>query len=232
MIEEPRKLTIKRTLRRPTDAQIAAFQNVPTGFVADALWGRGSLATEIGPVGDGRDINCVVAGPALTAQNGPADILGTIASLKFIRPGDVLVASVDGHQGCAAAGDRVMGMLKNSGGAGFVTDGPMRDYAGIVGIGLPAWCTGLNPGSPYGEGPGRVGFPVAIGGQQVATGDMIVGDTDGVVVVPFDMIDEVIARIGQVRTLEEELDAEVAKGLKVPPPILEFLDSDDTIYVD
>lgn len=232
MIEEPRKLTIKRTLRRPTDEQVAAFQNVPTGFVADALWGRGSLATDIGPVGDGRDINCVVAGPALTAQNGPADILATIGSLKFIRPGDVLVASVDGHQGCAAAGDRVMGMLKNSGGAGFVTDGPVRDYAGIVGVGLPVWCTGLNPGSPYGEGPGRIGFPVVIGGQQVATGDMIVADRDGVVVVPFDMIDEVIARVAQVRTLEEELDAEVAKGLKIPAPTLEFLDSDDTIYVD
>ena len=167
MIEEPKTLTIARTLRRPTDAQIAAFQGMPTGFVADAMDGKGALSTEIRPVGDGRDIRCIAAGPALTAYNGPGDILANLAALKFIRPGDILVSGVDGHQGCATVGDRLTGMAKNCGAAGFVTDGPMRDYAGVVQVGLPCWCTGLNPNSPYAKGPGTVGLPIDIGGRTV-----------------------------------------------------------------
>ena len=137
MIEEPRLLTVRQDPPRPTKEQVAAFQDVPTGFVADALGGGGALCSSIRPVGDGQDIACAAAGPAFTANNGPADILATAAALNFILPGDILVASAAGYQGCAAAGDHVIAMLKNTGGAGFVTDGPVRDYAGIVEVDLP-----------------------------------------------------------------------------------------------
>jgi len=231
MIEEPPILTIKRTMRRPTGAQIAAFQGVPTGFVADALCG-GVLSREIQPIGDGRDIDCVAAGPALTADCGPADILATAAALSFIRPGDVVVAAASGHQGCATIGDRVAGMMKNGGAAGYVSDGPVRDYAGIVATGLPVWCTGLTPASPYTKGPGWVGFPVQLGGQTVETGDMIVADRDGVVVVPFERIDEVIALVARIAGIEAEMDAKVAAGQKVSPKVADLLDSDQVRYVD
>ena len=132
---------------------------MPTGFVADALCG-GVMSREIQPLGDGRDIDCVAAGPALTADCGPADILATMAALSYIRPGDVVVAAVAGHQGCVTIGDRVAGRMKNGGAAGYVSDGPVRDYAGIVAAGLPIWCTGLTPASPYSKGPGWVGFPI------------------------------------------------------------------------
>ena len=134
MIEEPPILTINRATRRPNAAQIAAFQNVPTGFVVDALYGGGALSSDIQPVGAGRDIECIAAGPALTADCGPADILATLAALKFIQPGDIVISAFAAHQGCASAGDRVAGMMKNSGAVGFVTDGPMRDYDGVVAI--------------------------------------------------------------------------------------------------
>ena len=232
MIEEPPLLTIRRNLRRPTDAQIATFREAPTGFVADALDGGGALSREIRPLGDGRDLPCRAAGPALTADCGPADILATLAALAFIRPGDVVVAACAGHQGCAAAGDRVAGMMRNSGAAGLVTDGPVRDYDGVVAAGLPVWCTGLTPASPYSKGPGKVGFPVQIGGQQVATGDMIVADRDGVVVVPFERVDEVIARLARIAELEAALDAKVAEGQRVPATIIELLESDCVAYTD
>jgi regulator of RNase E activity RraA len=232
MIEEPPLLRIKRKPRRPSEAQIAAFQGVPTGFVVDALFGGGALSREIQPVGDGRDLNCVAAGPALTAECGPADILATLAALQFIQPGDVVVAAFAGHQGCAAIGDRLAGMMRNSGAAGFVTDGPARDYTGIVAAGLPLWCTGLTPASPYSKGPGTVGFPIQIGGLEVETGDMIVADRDGVVVVPFERIDEIIAMLERVREQEAELDAKVAEGLRIPPAIAKLLESDQVRYDD
>ena len=87
MIEAPPPLTIKNTLRRPTDAQIAAFQGIPSGFVVDALFGGGALSTSIQPIGGGNDLHCVAAGPALTADCGAADVLAAFAALRFIRAG-------------------------------------------------------------------------------------------------------------------------------------------------
>ena len=93
MIKEPPALTVKSNRRRPSEAQIAAFQGTPTGFVVDALFGDGALASDIKPIGEGRDIDCVAAGPALTAECGPADILATMAALNFVQPGDILGSS-------------------------------------------------------------------------------------------------------------------------------------------
>ncbi len=232
MIETPPILTIKTSMRRPTDTQIAAFQDVPTGFVVDALHGGGALSLAIQQIGGGRDLKCVAAGPALTADCGAADVLATFAALKFIQPGDVLVAAFAAHRGCAAAGDRLVGMMKNNGTAGFVTDGPVRDYEGIIAVGLPVWCTGLTPATPHMSGPGSVGFPVQIGGQEVETGDMIVADQDGVVVVPFERLDEIIDRLGRIAELEKALDADVANGLQVPSWVEDILASDKTVRKD
>ncbi|MBJ3763503.1 RraA family protein [Maribius pontilimi] len=225
MIEEPVKLIVMTDRPRPTAAQIAAFQDTPTGFVVDAMFGRGALDRRIAPVGGHRHR---VAGPALTAENQPADLLATLAALHFLQPGDVLIGGAQGWQGCAAAGDRVCGMARNGGAAGFVTDGPVRDLAGIEEVGLPCWATGLTPASPFTTGPGTVGGALQFGGLQVATGDMIVADSDGVVVVPIARIDAVIARLDQVRALEQALDAEVREGMRVPPAILDMLHSEAT----
>lgn len=231
MIEEPKSLTIKRPDKRPTDAQIAAFQGVPTGFVVDAMYGGSALAPEISPLGAGCDLDTQVAGPALTVDNRPSDILALLGALLLISPGDLVVSAFAGFQGCAAAGDRVTGMMKNNGAAGFVTDGPMRDFAGLAAVGLPCWCTGLNPDSPFSTGPGKIGLPIQIGGKRVETGDMVVADRDGVVIVPFAQIDAVIERLGQVTELETSLDAEVAAGLKVPEPIETLVAGDDVNWV-
>ncbi|MBU2936732.1 MULTISPECIES: RraA family protein [Pacificibacter] len=232
MLEQPAKLKIKRLNPRPSQAQIDAFQGVPTGFVADAMDGIGAMHHSIQALGVGEGLPFVAAGPALTAYNGPGDVLATLAALSFIQAGDVLVGSVDGFQGSASVGDRVIGMAKNCGAVAYVTDGTMRDFEGVAKIGLPCWCTGLNPNSPMITGPGTVGFGVHIGGRQVETGDMIVADRDGVVVVPFAEIDTVIARLVDITALETALDQKVEEGLKVPEDILEMLDSDQVKYVD
>jgi regulator of RNase E activity RraA len=232
MIEAPPILTVRTTLRRPTEAQIDAFQGAPTGFVVDALAGAGALSSAIQPVGGGRDIACVAAGPALTADCGAADILATFAALSFIEGREIVVSAVAGHTGCAAAGDALIGMMRNCGASGFVTDGPVRDYAGIVTVGLPVWCAGLTPATPHKSGPGSVGFPVQIGGQEVETGDMIVADRDGVVVVPYERIDDVIAALDRIKALEAAQDARVADGMKVPAWVEELLASDRTVRRD
>ena len=231
MIEEPPKLTIRRPTRRPTPDQIAAFKDVPTGFVVDALSGTGALDLTVKPLQPEMS-PLHVAGPALTAGNGPADIMATFAALAFLQPGDVLVTATTGHQGCAAAGDGFAGMVRNADAFGIVLDGPVRDYDGIVATGLPVWCTGVTPATPFMTGPGTVGLPVQVAGQRVETGDMIVADRDGVVVVPFDRIDEVIEQLSAIRALEEVQDAEVAAGRVVPERVKEWLAGDLVKFVD
>lgn len=229
MIEEPKALTIRRPKRRPSADQIAAFQGVPTSFVVDAMFGGGALDTNISQL-PGQTAH--VAGPALTVDNRPSDILALLGALALVQPGDVVMNGAAGFQGCAAAGDRVCGMLKNNGAAGFVTDGPMRDLEGLLDVGLPAWCTGLTPDSPFSTGPGKIGLPVQIGGRHVETGDMIVADENGVVVVPFDRIAEVVSRLEAVKTSEAELDGEVAAGRKIPDPIAEMLDGPNVDWIE
>lgn len=228
MIEEPPVLTIKKTIRRPTPDQVAALKDAPASVVADAQDG-GALHASIVPLAGGPTR---AVGPAITADNGPADVLATFAALSVLQPGDVLVAAFAGHQGCAVAGDRVAGMMVNNGAAALVTDGPVRDIDGILATGLAVWCTGLTPASPYSNGPGFVGFPVQIGGQRVETGDIIVADKDGVVVVPHDRIDSVIARVRHVMSLESALDGQVSAGAKTFAPVDALMKTSRTRYVD
>lgn len=219
MIEEPARLKIRRNFARPTAAQVDAFRGVPTGFVCDAMAGKGALSSAIKPIGFGRDIDCQAVGPALVADNGPQEILATMGALHEMQAGDIIVAAVHGYQGCSAAGDQFCGMMKNKGAAGFVTDGEMRDYEGIVATGLPAWCTGLNANSPYSNGPGAVGYGAVVGGRHIESGDLIVADRNGVVVVPLAQIDAVIEALTHVKALEDTLEAQVASGYCEMPAI-------------
>ncbi|PWL34135.1 RraA family protein [Marivita sp. XM-24bin2] len=224
MIKEPPKLQIKAKIRRPSQAQIDAFRGIPTGFLCDAMEGQGALGMEIQPVCTDGTLPLHAHGPALVADNGPAEILATMGALHVAKPGDIIVAAVHGHRNCSAAGDRFCGMMKNKGCAGFVTDGQMRDYPGILAAGLPAWCNGLSPNSPYSNGPAKVGFGAMLAGRYIETGDMIVADRDGVVVVPFAQIEAVIAQLPAIQNLEDSLDAKVQSGFYDMPAVRAMLE--------
>lgn len=218
MIEEPRLLSIRNRFPRPTAAQVAKFYNVPTGFVCDAMDGRGGMETAISPLLDAQ-----IAGCAIVAENGPEGNLATLGALHIMQKGDVIVAAMRGGQTVAAAGDMVLAMMRYKGGVGFVTDGPMRDLTGIRDIGLPTWCSGLNPNSPYATGPGRVGHGASVGGQVVNSGDIIVADENGVVVVPYDQIDNVITKLDAVQAAEIALEAKVKAGFSEQSKIIAML---------
>jgi 4-hydroxy-4-methyl-2-oxoglutarate aldolase len=232
MIEEPTKLTLRKTFPRPTAAQVDAFRDVPTGFVCDAMDGVGGLDTAIEPIGGGSTLPRHAVGVALVADNGPAELLATVGALHIMEKGDFIVAATRGCRTSAAAGDLLLGMLRNKGAAGFVTDGPLRDFDEIIEVGLPVWCNGLNPNSPYANGPGRTGFGAVVGGWTVNSGDIIVADRDGVVVVPFDRIDAVIAQVAHIKTLEDARAAAVKAGAADTQRIADMLADGSAVMVD
>lgn len=228
MIEEPKRIQIKATRQRPLSSTIASFQGAASSVASDALWGQGALAPDIAPLLPGMQ----AAGPALTVTCRPGDLLGLLAALKFIQPDDIIVCATQGHRAHATAGDRVCGMMKNAGAAAFVTDGTLRDAAGIEETRLPVWATGLTPASPVSNGPGRVGFPIELGGQRIETGDMIVADRDGVTVVPYAKAEATATRMQEILSLETALDQRVRDGLVLPDEIDALLNSDETQFLE
>jgi len=225
MIEEPPLLLVHSNRNRPSDQQLAALQDVPTGFLTDAMNGRGALGPEIRPLSPDV-LPSKMCGVALTCLCGPADLLAVLGALTEVQAGDVLVAATGDWRQSAVIGDRVLGMLNNAEAIGFITDGLVRDIEGIKPIGMPVYCTGLSPNSPYAKGPGEIGGRVQISGVSINSGDVIVSDDSGVVVIPLEMIDDVIDAVKHIKALELELDARVTAGLKVPDEIRELMKSD------
>jgi 4-hydroxy-4-methyl-2-oxoglutarate aldolase len=214
MLDEAPRIQ-RRDWTRPDPALVQALADAPTGFVVDALGGGGALDHRVKPAIAGQSRFC---GVALTCDCGPADNLALCEALQSVQPGDVLVAAAAGHTGCAVTGDLVLGMARNGGAVGFVTDGCVRDLPGLRAVGLPAFCVGVTPNSPARSGPGSVGLPVVVAGVRVESGDVIVADDDGVVVVPRERLAEVAARLPAIRVAEAEMDRRVREdGLRVPP---------------
>ncbi len=221
MIEDAPLLQVRRNFTRPSRAQVEAFHGLQTGFVVDAMNGRGAMDGQIKPIA-GSGAFC---GVALPCHAGPADNLAVFGALSIAQPGDVIVCGADSFAETAVTGDLLLGMMKNRGVVAFVTDGFVRDIQGIRSVGLPCYGAGVTPNSPARNGPGTVGLPVVAGGVAVSAGDIVLGDEDGVVIVPAAMIVKTIERLPTVRAAEADLDAKVKAGLEVPPFIQNMIDA-------
>ena len=213
MITDPPVLRIRRGFPRPSASLLAAFAGVPTGYLVDAMGGGGCLDYRIKPLAPS---DAVMVGAAVTCHAGPADNLALFGAVDAAQPGDVLVAATDAFTGTAITGDLLLGMARNRGVAGFVTDGLVRDLVGVLGVGLPVYCAGLTANSPARNGPGTVGLPVILGGLRVESGDIVVGDRDGVVIVPLGRAEAVLGHLKNVKAAEADLDGKVRAGLEVP----------------
>lgn len=229
LLEEPPLLQIRRSLRRPSADVLARFKDASTGFLADCMDGRGALDWRIKPVDPGR---AAFAGAALPCLCGPGDNLALLAALSVAQPGDAIMAAGESFEGLAICGDRVAGMARNRGAVAIVLDGMARDTPGIREAGLPLFCRGITPNSCNASGPGTVGEPIVVGGVPVRPGDVVVGDCDGVVVVPEEKIDSVLARLDRVRAAEAEMDARVAGGLGIPAVIERLAAEGRVEYLD
>jgi 4-hydroxy-4-methyl-2-oxoglutarate aldolase len=135
MIEDAPQLQTQPIIR-PDSKLVDQLRGTPTGFLVDAMGGSGALDFRIKPAVLEQYAFC---GVALTCHAGPADNLALVHALQYVEPGDVLMVATDSFTGCAVTGDLVLGMAKNSGAVGFVTDGCVRDLVGLKSVGLPAW---------------------------------------------------------------------------------------------
>ncbi len=225
---EPAQLTIRRDFPRPSAEEIAPFRSAPTGWVVDAQGRRGALPHWIKPLT--REARFV--GTALTVRTRPVDNLAPYAALKFARPGDVLIVSVDGDTTTSIIGDILLGMAKNAGIFACVTDGLVRDIEGINQVGIPTFAQGLSPNSPFKDGPGEIGGTISLGDAMVTGGDLLVGDIDGVVVVPRASVRTVGAELAAIAAKEARMEQVVKSGAKYPAWLDDVLKSDRIRIID
>ena len=221
-------LTIKRNFKRTAVKLSKKFIGLPTGNVCDAQGRTGALDYRIKPVSKVSQF----CGTALTVDAGPRDNLASWAALEIARPGDVIVITTGEYLNCSVAGDIYVGMAKNAGVTGIVTDGAVRDLPGIDEVGIPVFARGISPNSPWKNGPGRVGLPITIGGVAVKAGDILVGDQDGIVVVAREKAADVSRAIQAVLAKEKQMDAAVKAGSTVPGWLKEALEIKGVHYQD
>jgi len=205
MIGDPVALTVRRRIERPSAALVARFAGLPTGFVTDALNGFGSMHYRVKPIAPEMSF----CGTAVTAYCSPMDNLAVMAALDFVQPGDVIVCATQGQEAGGTIGDLWAAGAKARGVAALVTDGLVRDVAGLLKIGLPIFAIGHNPNSAFKNGPGTVNHAISCGGVPVSPGDIVVGDRDGVVVVPRAEAEAVSAQLEVVKKKEADTEARV-----------------------
>jgi 4-hydroxy-4-methyl-2-oxoglutarate aldolase len=227
VIEEPPLLTIARKIERASPAEVERFAGVPLSFLCDAMGGEGALDWRIKPIS-----MTSLIGVALTCQCGPADVLALKTAVAMSQPGDVIVVATGGYLGTAVVGDLLLGIAKNRGAAGFVTDGLVRDRIDVEALALPVYAIGVTPNSPHSKGPGSIGLPIVCGGRRIASGDIIVGDRDGIVVIPRGDIAETLENLERVKAAEAKASKHVRAGSKNVEDVTPLTPDDRIRWVD
>jgi regulator of RNase E activity RraA len=169
-----------------------------------------------------------VAGPAFTLRFVPAreDLAtpeswssptSTRAAIEAMPAGCVAVVDAMGVTDAGIFGDILCARMAKKGVAGLVSDGVIRDYAGVMGTSLPVWCQGVAaPASVAGLTFVNWQEPIACGGVAVFPGDIVVVDEDGAVLIPQALLEDVMKAAPEQERMEAWIMEEVAKGLPLP----------------
>jgi len=193
--------TIEHEVARPDRDVVAAFEEIPSTIVSDVTGNVGlTMDPGIRPAYDGVEM----AGTAITVKAAPGDNLIIHKAITMAEPGDVLVIDCDGYVGTGHVGELMCTSCQANDLAGLVIDGGYRDSREIAEMEFPVYGRGVNPQGPLKQDPGSVNVTVSCGGVSVDPGDIVVGDDDGLAVIPGDGAERVLERA------REKLDAEDA----------------------
>ena len=200
---------LRRDFVRPRAETVGALEHYDTPAISDLMNRLYTMVPTIRSMtGPGR-----LAGPACTVKVYPGDNLMVHKSLDLARPGDVIVVDTSASSLTAVLGDLVCTKARHRGIRGFVVDGLIRDLPAIHALGdFPVFARGVTPIGPLHRGPGELNYPISAGGIVVSPGDVVVGDLNGVVVVPRDIADALVQRLEERSAREASYTAAVARG--------------------
>jgi len=197
---------------------VNAFRGLASSNVADAMGRFNFMDPGIQPRS-----GLPLCGPAITVNARPGDNLMVHKALQLAEPGDIVVVSTNGNTTSAVFGELMCRTAVAQRLGGLVVDGAIRDAEGIAALGFPAFSRALTPGGCDKDGPGEINVAVSCGGAVVHPGDIIVGDSDGIAVVPHADAAEVLDLVRALVKNEERRIAEIQSGGVFKPDIDETL---------
>jgi 4-hydroxy-4-methyl-2-oxoglutarate aldolase len=186
---------------------LARFRGLASSNVADAMGRFGFM-----DAGMQSRSGFPLCGLAVTVQCRPADNLMVHKALQVATPGDIVVVSTCGNTTSAVFGELMCHTAAAAKLGGIVVDGAIRDVAGITRLGMPAFSRTVCPGACDKDGPGEINVPTSCGGTVVAPGDIVVGDADGIAVVPRENAAEILDLVLQLMDRETKRIAEIGQG--------------------
>lgn len=199
------------------DHLVNEFQKLPVTCISDAMDGLNNLNPAIKPLKE----EYKLAGRALTVKIPVGDNLAVLKAIRESNPGDIIVIDAKGDRYRAVAGDFVAGMAQTLGVGGLVVDGVIRDIAGMKSLNFPIFSRGTTAASSGKAGIGEINVPISCGGTTVNPGDIIVGDADGVVIIPQAIEQEVLAKSLEKLKKDELREASISGNLDA---IIKYLD--------
>jgi 4-hydroxy-4-methyl-2-oxoglutarate aldolase len=179
---------IVRRIERPSPDVVAGLCEAGVATVHEASGRTGLTDPEIRPIQNGARIS----GPAITVLCPAGDNMMIHAAVEVVEPGDVLVVAIKGTSTDGMVGELLATSLMHKGCAGLVVEAGVRDVADLREMGFPVWSSAVHAQGTVKETPGWVNVTVTCGGVEVAPGDVVIADDDGVVVVPRDRAVEVL----------------------------------------
>jgi regulator of RNase E activity RraA len=194
-------------LPRASAELVEAFRGKASSNVADAM-GRFHFMDP----GIVSRTGLPLCGVAVTVSARPGDNLMVHKALEVASPGDVVVVATSGNTTTAVFGELMGTAAVGAKLAGIVVDGAIRDVPGLAALGFPAFSRSVSPGACDKDGPGEINVPIACGGTVVMPGDIVVGDEDGVVVVPREDAAAVLAGVKALEANEAKRIAAIRAG--------------------
>lgn len=167
----------------PDSALVERFKKLPAANVADTMGRSCALSSQIRLIGNPKET--IMCGAALTVKARPGDNLMLHKALDMAGEGDVIIVSNEGDRTQSLMGE-IMAVYAHHcrNVEGIVLDGPIRDIEELSQMDFFLYATGSTPGGPYKEGPGEVNVPISVGNIAVKPGDIVLGDRDGVIIIP------------------------------------------------
>ena len=191
--------TIVRTILRADPRDITRLGAAGVATVHEAQGRIGLLRPYLRPIYPAAR----VAGSAVTVLCAPGDNLMIHAAMAVVQPGDVLVVTTLSDSTDGMFGELLAESCRAHGVAGLVIDAGVRDTAEITALEFPVWSKAISAQGTSKTIAGSVNVPIVCAGASIFPGDAIVGDADGVVVVPRDSVAAVVAAVEERRAREE-----------------------------
>ena len=198
---------LKRTRQVP-DHFIQAFRGLPVANVSDCM----ARMTAAGPRLRPMHKKGYLIGSALTVKCRPGDNLMIHKALTMAQKGDVIVVDAGGDLTNALFGEIMTATAVAIGVAGIVLNGAVRDAEEIGQGEFPLYAAGVTHRGPYKDGPGEINVPIAIDGMVIQPGDLMLGDADGLLCVPYDSLQSVLEATLQKMEAEKKMLADIAAG--------------------